>query len=110
DSFPALVVCPQGRTGFWQPGSDDARRALGILGRVKREFNVDPTRIYLSGVSSGAAGVWDLAASDPGRWAAIVPVASGGCDPALAPRIRHIPCWCFHNGNDITSPPEGPRQ
>jgi predicted peptidase len=60
-------------------------------------------------LSSGGAGVWSLAAHNPNRWAAIVPVSSSGCAPASAPRIKEIPCWCFHNVNDVGSPPDDPR-
>ena len=68
---------------------------------------MDRTQTYLTGLSSGGAGVWAPAAL-PDRWAAIVPVASGGCDAASAPLIKNIPCWCFHNVNDAGSPPDAP--
>lgn len=114
-----IVLCPQGRTGSWSPESEDGREVLAILAVVQREFKVDPRRVVLTGVSSGGLGTWELAARHPGRWAAIVPVSSG-CDEGLAARIRHIPCWCFHNCNDASgyyhkyatsgSPVEGPRR
>jgi len=109
ESFGFITVMPQGRKGDWSPGSWDARRALAILERVEKEYRVDRKRVYLTGLSSGGAGVWELAARFPDRWAAIVPVSSGGCDLASADRIKHVPCWCFHNVNDVGSPPDTPR-
>ena len=47
----------------------------------------------------GGEGTWSLAAAHPDRWAAIVPICGGG-DPAIAHRIKHIPCWCFHGDAD----------
>jgi predicted esterase len=99
DSHGFIVVCPQGRTGIWSPESEDAEQAMTILEAVQGEFNVDPKRIILTGLSSGGTGTWFLAARHPDRWAAIVPVSSA-IDRRLAPEIRHIPCWCFHNCND----------
>jgi len=104
-----LVLCPQGRSGTWEPGGDDARGAMELLAAVEQGWRVDPERISLTGLSSGGTGVWDLAAEYPGRWAAIVPVASGPRSPDRAPLIKHIPCWCFHNYYDGGSPAEDVR-
>jgi predicted peptidase len=107
ESFRFIAVIPQGHSGQWSPGSWDAKRALAILDRVEKEYRVDRVRVYLTGLSSGGSAVWEWAARNPDRWAAIVPISSAGCDPELIPRFRHIPCWCFHN--DISSPPGAPR-
>ncbi len=77
---------------------------------MQHEFRVNPKRISLTGLSSGGDGVWGLAAKYPDRWAAIVPVASGGGDPAQAARFKRIPCWCFHNRYDEDAPVAGPRE
>jgi predicted esterase len=106
----ALVLCPQGRSGTWEAGGDDARRALEVLDAVRRGYRVDPRRVYLTGLSSGGDGVWALAAADPGRWAALVPVACSGLDPGAAPRVKHLPCWCFHNRYDGAHPVGGARR
>jgi predicted peptidase len=52
----------------------------------------------------GGEGTWSLAAADPQRWAAIVPLCGGG-DPKTAGRISQIPCWCFHGEADRMIPP-----
>jgi pimeloyl-ACP methyl ester carboxylesterase len=104
-----LVLCPQGHSGNWEPTGDDARRAMELLAAVQMEYQVDPKRISLTGVSSGGNGVWHLAAAYPDRWAAIVPVAASGY-PDMAPAIKHIPSWCFHNRYDAGPPVESPRK
>jgi predicted esterase len=103
DSFGFIVLCPQGHSGGWSADGEDAVRAMELLDRVEGEYNVDPKRIYLTGLSSGGAGVWNMATRYPARWAAIVPVSSGGCNPAQASIIKNIPCWCFHNAHDASS-------
>jgi predicted peptidase len=72
DSF--IVVAPQlpGLEHDWaglpaqpgnppvQPGHLRARQVEAILGSVVGEFNADPNRVYLTGFSTGANGVYDL--------------------------------------------------
>lgn len=105
DTFGFIVVIPQGHSGHWDPEGVDAQAALEILARVEEEYKVDPQRVSLVGVSSGGEGVWALAAAHPDLWTAIVPVASASADPNQAPRIAHLPCWCFHNARDVNHPP-----
>ena len=51
----------------------------------------------------GGEGTWSLAAADPKRWAAIVPVSHGG-DTKSAARLIDVPCWCFHGDADKMIP------
>jgi thiol-disulfide isomerase/thioredoxin len=97
--FPFLTIFPQAQQGGWKAGSADGRLAMAILDAVSRDYAVDPARVYLTGLSMGGEGTWSLAAAHPKRWAAIVPICGGG-DPGIAPRIKHIPCWCFHGDAD----------
>lgn len=108
-SIDFLVVCPQGLSGIWKANGDDARKAMELLAYIQKQYRVDPKRISLTGLSSGGSGVWALAAQDPSRWAAIVPVA-GSCDPDQAPPLKDLPCWCFHNRYDKGPPAQQPRQ
>jgi predicted peptidase len=85
DTFPFIVVFPQAQK-TWKVGSDDSKRALAILDQVEKDYKVDKKRVYLTGLSMGGYGTWDLAAADPKRWAAIVPICGGG-DPKAANRF-----------------------
>ena len=71
-----LVLCPQGASGTWETGGEEARLAMELLASVQKTYRVDPKQVFLTGVSSGGTGVWDLAAEYRSCWAAIVPVAS----------------------------------
>jgi predicted peptidase len=103
-AFEFVALFPQSFTGSWHPKSDDGRLFLKVLASVKEHYPVDPDRVYLTGVSEGATGVWRLAAHCPDQWAAIVPV-SGRPDPESAAAIKHIPCWCFQGGVDSVVQP-----
>jgi predicted peptidase len=60
---------------------------------------IDPARIYLTGLSMGGYGSWDLAARMPDRFAAVLPICGGG-DEATAAKIKDLPIWCFHGDSD----------
>jgi len=74
---PMLVACPNGRDvfGYEGLGEEDVWR---VVGDVKRAYNVDDTRIYLTGDSMGGGGAWRLGLLYPDRFAAIAPV----CGPS----------------------------
>jgi predicted peptidase len=98
--FPCFVIFPQCRIkGTWQAGGPDATRALGILDEVEKTYKIDRKRVYLTGLSMGGFGTWSLAAADPDRWAAIVPICGGG-NPETASKIKDIPCWGFCGDQD----------
>jgi poly(3-hydroxybutyrate) depolymerase len=85
--------------------STPARLALAALESLRKEFNLDPKRLYLTGLSMGGYGTWDLIARHPPLFAAAVPVC-GGADESTAPTIKDLPIWCFHGGADKTVPPQ----
>jgi poly(3-hydroxybutyrate) depolymerase len=48
---------------------------MNVLDMVRKEFNVDPRRVYLTGHSMGGAGALFLGAKHANLWAAVAPVA-----------------------------------
>ena len=102
-----LMVFPQARErSFWR--GDDAKLVVGIVEDVQKNYKVDPRRIYLTGLSMGGYGVWNLAVQFPRMWAAIVPICGEG-DPTKAALIKDIPCWCWHGDKDDRVPVQGSR-
>jgi len=115
DTFPFVAVFPQcedlqGRylTG-WLAGSPDANRALAILEEVEREYSIDAKRRVLTGWSMGGYGTWSIAAQDPSRWSAILPLSGGG-DNDRAERLKVRPIWAFHGANDGAIRPQQSRR
>ncbi len=68
-----MLLIPYGRrnTDFQGVGEVDV---LDTLALVRRDYPVDESRIYLSGVSMGGMGVWDIALRHPGLFAAATPM------------------------------------
>ena len=56
-------------------GELSEKDVLNVLGIVRKEFNVDPARIYLAGHSMGGGGTIYLGAEHSGIWAALAPMS-----------------------------------
>ncbi|MFC7623069.1 alpha/beta hydrolase-fold protein [Microlunatus sp. GCM10028923] len=102
--LPYLLVAPQCPAESWWTWHQDA--LIALLDEVEAEFPVDPSRIYLTGLSMGGIGSWELAIRHPGRFAALVPIC-GASQPWLARRLRDVPVRAFHNAHDESVPARG---
>jgi len=121
--FPCFLMAPQcppeerwvevdwGAESHVQPRepSEPARRTLELVDRAMRELPIDPDRVYLTGLSMGGFGTWDLLARRPDLFAAAA-IVCGGADDAMAERIRHIPQWVFHGAKDDAVKPARSRR
>lgn len=56
---------------------------------------VDTDRVYLTGLSMGGYGTWELALIHPEWFAAIMPLCGGSC-PGFAVRLKNVPVRTFH--------------
>lgn len=79
--------------------SQPMRLVLELLDSLQKEFSLDTSRIYVTGLSMGGYGTYDLAARRPDLIAAAVPIC-GGVDLSQAKKVAHIPFWIFHGGAD----------
>lgn len=85
------------------PTTDMAAALAALDDVLAAEPGADPDRIYLTGLSMGGYGSWDLAARMPARFAAALPICGGG-DEATANRLTALPIWCFHGADDPLVP------
>lgn len=109
ERWPAIAIFPQlpesGTTDklHWR---DEEATVLAMLDATRREWNIDPSRIYLTGLSRGGAGTWFLASRHPDLFAAAMPVCGYGDPAELAPALTKMPIWAFHGLKDDVVPPE----
>ena len=96
--FPFILVSPQSARRGWDPEKLNA-----LLDEVAEKYRVDKDRVYLTGLSMGGYGTWDLAAAHPEKFAAIAPICGGG-NPEDAPLLTKLPTWVFHGAKDKTVP------
>jgi predicted peptidase len=79
--------------------SASGRLVLDLITAMEKEYSIDPKRLYLTGLSMGGYGTWDLIARKPELFAAAVPVC-GGADEMTAPKVAKLPIWVFHGAKD----------
>jgi predicted peptidase len=72
---------------------------LELAEALPKEFRIDPKRIYITGLSMGGFGTWDVLARHPDRFAAAIPICGGGIEDT-APAFAKVPIWVFHGTID----------
>jgi predicted peptidase len=103
-SLPFMLAAPHCPADSWWSWQLEALDAL--LDDLLKAHPIDPSRVYLTGLSMGGMGVWELAARYPDRFAALVPIC-GSAGPWLAGRVAGLPVWAFHNEDDQAVPVTG---
>ena len=80
--------------------SRSGKLVIELVEKMLRENpDIDPKRVYITGLSMGGFGTFDLMMRRPDLFAAGMPLC-GGADPAFASRINNIPIWAFHGRLD----------
>lgn len=98
-----ILLAPQCQNGeVWDPYKLDA-----LLNDIVANHPVDPSRIYLTGLSMGGFGTWDWAMLRPDRFAALAPICGASNLHRLsAQKVKDIPIWVFHGALDASVPYE----
>jgi dienelactone hydrolase len=102
-----LLACPTYAAGAWF-----TRRAeelvLATIQYVRRQYHIDPDRIFLTGMSNGGIGTWLVGMHHAPLFAGIAPMASG-LDDVLMPflaNLRNTPVYIVHGAKDQVMPVE----
>jgi lysophospholipase L1-like esterase len=74
--------------------------ALEALDTVCKEFSVDSTRLYVTGLSMGGYATWDCVTRFPNRFAAGAPICGGGDEKTVTAAAAKVPVWAFHSDDD----------
>jgi predicted peptidase len=111
--YPAFVVAPQcPKDKRWVESSWTVSKHImpneisvplklvfDLIKKLISEYPIDEKRIYISGVSMGGFGTWDMICRYPGKFAAAIPICGGG-DISKSQLILKTPIWAFHGSND----------
>ncbi len=101
EALPFVVLSPQHSGG----GCTTSNEIRDFINYAVIAYNINPNRIYLTGLSYGAIGSWNyLQNNTNSQIAALVPIAgngtgafnNAGCDLGLTP------IWAFHGDADGT--------
>jgi poly(3-hydroxybutyrate) depolymerase len=116
DRWPFVIVMPQCPLNAHWTDAPMLKLAIAVLNQESAEFHGDSRRTYLTGLSMGGYGAWELARLYPHRWAAVA-IAAGGVfwsyEPdrwqqakvlpaAYARAVGSTPVWLFHGSLDTT--------
>lgn len=100
---PCYVLAPQssGYGGFMCWTTQIAPMAKALIDKIVEENDVDRDRIYVTGLSMGGYGTWNMLTMYPDFFAAGVPVCGRG-DPSKAHLlVKHkVAVWAFHGARD----------
>ena len=115
DSIVLVPQCPKcswwtlasiGERGYSiadTPESRELEALCEIIDELAGYYNVDEDRVYVTGISMGGFGTWDLLSRHGARFAAGMPICGGG-DPSYAKLLSRIPIRTFHGSADECVP------
>ena len=117
ERYPAFVVAPQVPEGeYWstlssvrdtssftqsmaKEPSPPMRMTIALLEELQEKYSVNSDRLYVTGISMGGFGRFDLIQRFTNKFAAAVPICGGG-DLTRAFMLTDIPLWVFHGTED----------
>jgi len=104
--WPCLVLMPQkpSREKQWEEHED---LVLAALADARANWNVDPDRIALTGLSQGGHGTWIIGTRHPEIFSCLAPVCGYGDVAAIAAPALPFPVWAFHGLRDDVVDPVG---
>lgn len=103
EDFPFILVSPQcPREDYWN-STAQLDRLTELMDHITSNYAVDEKKMVLTGLSMGGYGSWALAARQPTKFSAVVPVCGGG-KPEFAEKIKDIPIWAWHGDQDGAVP------
>ena len=92
--FPQYPLCLTA-----QEQSRASRLTLEIIDSLVKKLNIDPQRIYVTGLSLGGEGTFDIITRRTNFFAAAVPVC-GIADTNKVALMKSTPLWIFHGDSD----------
>jgi len=125
--FPAFVVFPQcAKDSGWsltqRNQNKDAKDSLGFvfgtegaprqplqllmnfIDTLIKNGRVDPSRVYVGGLSMGGFGTYEILWRRPDLFAAAFPICGGGNQTAVKNYAKGLPIWIFHGSEDPAVP------
>ncbi len=123
EQYPAFVIAPQMQKGeVWSKlittrdttsftasmgknPTPPMRLTIELLEQLEENYSIDSSRLYVTGISMGGFGTFDIIQRYPNKFAAAVPICGGG-DLTRAFMLADMPIWAFHGTKDQIVEPE----
>ncbi|MBI1371700.1 MAG: phospholipase [Phycisphaera sp.] len=115
--YPCFLIAPQCPTerkwgsldwrkkvdGYADEPIAEAKLVEALLKQVLETQPVDKDRVYLTGLSMGGFGSWEMAVRHPDWFAAVAPICGAG-DTSKAKALVGLPIWAWHGDADTAVP------
>ncbi|MCB0586585.1 MAG: beta-glucosidase BglX [Phaeodactylibacter sp.] len=120
DKYPAVILFPQcPKTDYWanieriqkddgslqfnfpdnRPPNPSLAAVMDLVSQELAKPYIDENRFYVTGLSMGGMGTWELLWRMPEKIAAAAPICGGGT-PERASAMADVPIWAFHGMKD----------
>ena len=76
---------------------------MELVRQLQKDYRIDSDRLYVTGLSMGGFGTFELTTRYPDVFAAAAPICGGG-DPTKAKTLSALPVWVFHGDADRVVP------
>lgn len=98
----AIVIAPQcPDESHWADDDREEEKLVQFVPQMSEKYNIDTSRMYLTGLSMGGRCTWKLALAMPDAFAAIA-VVCGRTNTYQFETIQDMPIWMFHGAQDGT--------
>jgi len=102
-----IVVSPQCPSNDYWNRHGQITNLIALLDHMEEKYKVDSDRIYVTGLSMGGFGTWQLATTLSDRIAAAVPICGGSnWANSFVLAQTQMPIWAFHGDADSVVPVE----
>lgn len=122
EKHPAFVIFPQAPLGdSWSSRvlkkenkkrlysfPDDAKPTkslqlvIQLMDSLVTTKNIDTSRVYITGLSNGGMGTFEMLANKPKMFAAAAPICGGGNTKKATKYAKNTAIWVFHGAKDRT--------
>ncbi len=99
--FDFIIVspqCPSEKYWFTDNWFD------ALYTELKMQYRIDTARLYLTGISMGGGGTFEVAKDFPDTFAALVPLCPWRSDTSRICQLNKVPIWTFHGTADDIVP------
>jgi len=97
----AYLYAPQTTTNW--SSTTTTGDVLTMVQSAEATLNVDRSRLYITGLSNGGGGTWNMVSRYPKVFAAALPISAVGPSTDFTPsQLLDEPTWVFHARDDAT--------
>ena len=111
DYWANMVYVPENNESLVQmKKKNTVNPSLGLVIQLMDTFieqnNVDKNRIYVSGLSMGGMGTFEILHRRPEMFAAATPICGDGIEEYAKIYAKKVPLWIFHGSDDTVVSPK----